>query len=258
MALNVICTRLCLSLVTSCFFADDLSTFCPLSVASGYRQGAAASHLLCLVCLPSVDTCCLLVDHPVSHRSCLVDFGFGLVGFVGLFGPTFWLWPCPEGSPVKNTDLHLTCTSTHLFFFFFFYNIQSQTRSCGEDQSLISSRCRGAVLQCSRCCVTSLSVSVAPTGGTPNLNYDLSGSDLRRLYSSPVFKAERMKRPLTGTSFVLGPLSHSGVRSVHMVTADLYILTGRGGVGWGCAGSGSKSCPQQKSFVSVSESSCRL
>ncbi|XP_068179000.1 uncharacterized protein [Antennarius striatus] len=49
-------------------------------------------------------------------------------------------------------------------------------------------------------------------GGTPNHNYDLSSSDLRRLYNSPVFKAERMKRPLEGTSVVLGPLSHSGVR----------------------------------------------
>ncbi|XP_051255372.1 uncharacterized protein LOC127362983 [Dicentrarchus labrax] len=49
-------------------------------------------------------------------------------------------------------------------------------------------------------------------GGTPNHNYELSGSELRRLYNSAVFKAERMKRPLDGTSFVLGPLSHSGVR----------------------------------------------
>ncbi|CAJ1061335.1 uncharacterized protein LOC127362983 [Xyrichtys novacula] len=49
-------------------------------------------------------------------------------------------------------------------------------------------------------------------GGTPNHNYDLSGSALTRLYNSPVYKAERMKRPLDGTSFVLGPISHSGVR----------------------------------------------
>ncbi|KAI3360886.1 hypothetical protein L3Q82_012899 [Scortum barcoo] len=49
-------------------------------------------------------------------------------------------------------------------------------------------------------------------GGTPNRNYDLSGPALTRLYNSPVYKAERMKRPLEGTSFVLGPLSHSGVR----------------------------------------------
>ncbi|CAJ1061336.1 uncharacterized protein LOC124065402 [Xyrichtys novacula] len=48
--------------------------------------------------------------------------------------------------------------------------------------------------------------------GTPNHNYDLSGSALTRLYNSPVYKAERMKRPLDGTSFVLGPISHSGVR----------------------------------------------
>nr|XP_046256732.1 uncharacterized protein LOC124065402 [Scatophagus argus] len=49
-------------------------------------------------------------------------------------------------------------------------------------------------------------------GGTPNHNYDLSGSALTRLYNSPVYKAERMKRPLEGASFMLGPLSHSGVR----------------------------------------------
>ncbi|XP_068616436.1 uncharacterized protein [Brachionichthys hirsutus] len=49
-------------------------------------------------------------------------------------------------------------------------------------------------------------------GGTPSHSYDLSGAALRTLYNAPVFRAERMKRPLDGTSFVLGPLSHSGVR----------------------------------------------
>lgn len=134
--------------------------------------------------------------------------------------------------PQKKTQICISPARSHTCLCFCFVLVlqhtQSQTRSCREDQSLISSRCPGAVLQCPRrCCVTSLSVSMALTGGTPNLNYDLSGSDLRRLYNSPVFKAERMKRPLTGTSFVLGPLSHSGVRSVHVVTVDPYILTGR-------------------------------
>ncbi|XP_052000141.1 uncharacterized protein LOC127656048 isoform X4 [Xyrauchen texanus] len=45
-------------------------------------------------------------------------------------------------------------------------------------------------------------------------NYDLSKmSDLRKLYNSKVYKAERMTRPLEGMSFKLGILSHSGVRS---------------------------------------------
>uniref|UniRef100_A0A8C9ZQC6 Uncharacterized protein n=1 Tax=Sander lucioperca TaxID=283035 RepID=A0A8C9ZQC6_SANLU len=50
------------------------------------------------------------------------------------------------------------------------------------------------------------------TDGELNRNYDMSLSQLITLYSTPVFKAERMKRPLEGTSFVLGPISHSGVR----------------------------------------------
>ncbi|XP_078108140.1 uncharacterized protein LOC144519111 [Sander vitreus] len=33
-----------------------------------------------------------------------------------------------------------------------------------------------------------------------------------RLYDAPVFKAEKMKRPLESTSFEIGPISHSGVR----------------------------------------------
>ncbi|KAA0703416.1 hypothetical protein E1301_Tti006787 [Triplophysa tibetana] len=44
-------------------------------------------------------------------------------------------------------------------------------------------------------------------------NYDLSKmSDLRKLYNSKVYKAERMTRPLEGLSFQLGIISHSGVR----------------------------------------------
>lgn len=44
-------------------------------------------------------------------------------------------------------------------------------------------------------------------------SYDLSKmSDLRKLYNSKVFKAERMTRPLKGVTFQVGKLSHSGVR----------------------------------------------
>lgn len=53
-------------------------------------------------------------------------------------------------------------------------------------------------------------------GGPPNHNYDLSGQALTNLYNSPVFLAERVKRPMERTNFMLGPLSHSGVRSVHI------------------------------------------
>ncbi|XP_076593570.1 uncharacterized protein LOC143324742 [Chaetodon auriga] len=56
------------------------------------------------------------------------------------------------------------------------------------------------------------SVEASTGGGTPNHSYELSGDALRRLYNSAVYKAERMKRPLEGTSVVMGPISHSGVR----------------------------------------------
>ncbi|XP_077072384.1 uncharacterized protein LOC143723604 isoform X2 [Siphateles boraxobius] len=50
-------------------------------------------------------------------------------------------------------------------------------------------------------------------GGGNSYSYDLSKmSDLRKLYNSKVFKAERMTRPLEGMSFQAGKLSHSGVR----------------------------------------------
>ncbi|KAG7218234.1 hypothetical protein INR49_020543 [Caranx melampygus] len=49
-------------------------------------------------------------------------------------------------------------------------------------------------------------------GSPPNHSFDLSGSSLTRLYNSPVHHAERMKRPLEGTSSWFGPISHSGVR----------------------------------------------
>uniref|UniRef100_A0A3Q3MVB3 Uncharacterized protein n=1 Tax=Mastacembelus armatus TaxID=205130 RepID=A0A3Q3MVB3_9TELE len=60
--------------------------------------------------------------------------------------------------------------------------------------------------------VVTLNSSSALTGGYDNYNYDLSGPELTRLYNSPVFHAERMKRPLNGFSTWLGPISHSGVR----------------------------------------------
>ncbi|XP_066540084.1 uncharacterized protein [Hoplias malabaricus] len=51
------------------------------------------------------------------------------------------------------------------------------------------------------------------TGGGNSYSYDLSKmSDLRKLYNSKVYQAERMTRPLEGLSFQAGKLSHSGVR----------------------------------------------
>ncbi|KAK7147190.1 hypothetical protein R3I94_009896 [Phoxinus phoxinus] len=50
-------------------------------------------------------------------------------------------------------------------------------------------------------------------GSGNSYSYDLTKmSDLRKLYNSKVFKAERMTRPLEGMSFQIGKLSHSGVR----------------------------------------------
>ncbi|KAI4791243.1 hypothetical protein KUCAC02_034121 [Chaenocephalus aceratus] len=42
-------------------------------------------------------------------------------------------------------------------------------------------------------------------GGTTSHSHDLSGSELRRVYNSPVFRAERLKRPLDGQSVRIGP-----------------------------------------------------
>ncbi|KAK5861646.1 hypothetical protein PBY51_017105 [Eleginops maclovinus] len=49
-------------------------------------------------------------------------------------------------------------------------------------------------------------------GGTTSHSYDLSGPELRRLLSSPVFQAQRLKRPLERFTSRFGPISHSGVR----------------------------------------------
>ncbi|TDH11230.1 hypothetical protein EPR50_G00058680 [Perca flavescens] len=41
---------------------------------------------------------------------------------------------------------------------------------------------------------------------------NLSGPELTRLYNSPVYEAERLKRPKGSSSSAVGPFSHSGVR----------------------------------------------
>uniref|UniRef100_A0A671QWK9 Lipocalin/cytosolic fatty-acid binding domain-containing protein n=1 Tax=Sinocyclocheilus anshuiensis TaxID=1608454 RepID=A0A671QWK9_9TELE len=56
-------------------------------------------------------------------------------------------------------------------------------------------------------------VAESSWGNGNSYSYDLSKmSDLRKLYNSKVFKAERMTRPLEGMTFQVGKLSHSGVR----------------------------------------------
>ncbi|KAA0703417.1 hypothetical protein E1301_Tti006786 [Triplophysa tibetana] len=61
-----------------------------------------------------------------------------------------------------------------------------------------------------------LAVLAESSWGTCNgnsYNYDLSNmSDLRKLYNSEVFEAERLTRPLDGWSFQYRKFSHSGVR----------------------------------------------
>uniref|UniRef100_A0A671Y917 Uncharacterized protein n=1 Tax=Sparus aurata TaxID=8175 RepID=A0A671Y917_SPAAU len=70
--------------------------------------------------------------------------------------------------------------------------------------------------------------SGSKSSGTPNHNYDLSGSDLTRLFNSPVYKAERMKRPLGGSSSVAGLISHSGVRVTLANGSQWLIHKGKG------------------------------
>ncbi|KAF7647031.1 hypothetical protein LDENG_00178830 [Lucifuga dentata] len=67
-------------------------------------------------------------------------------------------------------------------------------------------------------------------GDSQSFSYDLSGSDLTRLYNSRVYKAEKMKRPLDGTSFIAGPLSHSGVR-VTLADSTQWLVHKGGGFG---------------------------
>ncbi|KAM8733940.1 uncharacterized protein AB9X84_022891 [Acanthopagrus schlegelii] len=73
-----------------------------------------------------------------------------------------------------------------------------------------------------------VTVEASTGGGTSNHNYDLSGSDLRRLYNSKVYKAELMKRPLGGLPIMLGPLSHSGVRVTLANGSRWLIHKGKG------------------------------
>ncbi|XP_053095912.1 uncharacterized protein LOC128320236 [Pangasianodon hypophthalmus] len=63
--------------------------------------------------------------------------------------------------------------------------------------------------------VTALIVAEGSWGSDKgnSYSYDLSKmSDLRKLYNSKVYQADRMTRPLEGLSFQAGVLSHSGVR----------------------------------------------
>ncbi|XP_076746469.1 uncharacterized protein LOC143421182 [Maylandia zebra] len=75
-----------------------------------------------------------------------------------------------------------------------------------------------------------LTVDASSGPGYSNYNYDLSGQDLTRLYNSPVMTAERMNRPLEGTSVILGPLSHSGVR-VTLDDGSQWLIHKGGGFG---------------------------
>ncbi|XP_074510393.1 uncharacterized protein LOC141779450 isoform X2 [Sebastes fasciatus] len=69
-------------------------------------------------------------------------------------------------------------------------------------------------------------VDSSSTGGG-NFNWELSGEALRTLYNSPVYMAERMKRPLDGQTSWFGPLSHSGVRVTLADGAQWLIHKGR-------------------------------
>ncbi|KAM9489331.1 uncharacterized protein Hap1MRO34_006044 [Clarias gariepinus] len=63
--------------------------------------------------------------------------------------------------------------------------------------------------------VTALIVAEASWGSDKgnSYSYDLSKmSDLRKLYNSKVYQADRLTRPLEGMSIQVGVLSHSGVR----------------------------------------------
>uniref|UniRef100_A0A671Y5T5 Uncharacterized protein n=1 Tax=Sparus aurata TaxID=8175 RepID=A0A671Y5T5_SPAAU len=76
--------------------------------------------------------------------------------------------------------------------------------------------------------LTLLAVSVEASTGGGTSNYNLSGSDLRRLYNSKVYKAELMKRPLAGLPIMWGPISHSGVRVTLANGSRWLIHKGKG------------------------------
>uniref|UniRef100_A0A3Q1G4I3 Uncharacterized protein n=1 Tax=Acanthochromis polyacanthus TaxID=80966 RepID=A0A3Q1G4I3_9TELE len=67
------------------------------------------------------------------------------------------------------------------------------------------------MLLCAVVLVLAVSVEAGLSGGNNNYNYDLSGQALRNLFNSPVYKAERVIRPLGSSSAGVGPFSHSGV-----------------------------------------------
>ncbi|XP_074540332.1 uncharacterized protein LOC141801253 [Halichoeres trimaculatus] len=77
-------------------------------------------------------------------------------------------------------------------------------------------------------CAVALALTEIPVdsffgGGTSDHNAELSKAELTALYNSPVFKAEKMKRPLLGVPFMLGPFSHSGVR-VTLANGDQWLI----------------------------------
>ncbi|XP_053496081.1 uncharacterized protein LOC128617082 [Ictalurus furcatus] len=62
------------------------------------------------------------------------------------------------------------------------------------------------------------------SGKGNSYNYDLSRmSDLRKLYNSKVYRAERMTRPLDGMKVQAGILSHSGVR-VTLADGTMWLV----------------------------------
>ncbi|KAJ8004883.1 hypothetical protein DPEC_G00140920 [Dallia pectoralis] len=75
-----------------------------------------------------------------------------------------------------------------------------------------------------------LQVESSFSGGSGgSYNYDLSKmSELTKLYNSKVYKVDRMRRPLEGTSFQLGIISHSGVRATLADGSMWLVHKGKG------------------------------
>uniref|UniRef100_A0A3B5AS44 Uncharacterized protein n=1 Tax=Stegastes partitus TaxID=144197 RepID=A0A3B5AS44_9TELE len=73
------------------------------------------------------------------------------------------------------------------------------------------------------------SVAENSISGQPNFNYDMSGRNLSNVYNSPVYKAERVVRPMGSSSAGFGKISHSGVRSVVTLADDSQYLVHKGG-----------------------------
>ncbi|KAK1173088.1 hypothetical protein AOXY_G3125 [Acipenser oxyrinchus oxyrinchus] len=67
------------------------------------------------------------------------------------------------------------------------------------------------------------------SSGGKNFPHDMTRqSDLTKLYNSPVYQADRMRRPLEGMSFALGIISHSGVRATLADGSQWLIHKGDG------------------------------